>query len=176
MTADDVWSDVDVSDAPLATNGKPVESVWDYPRPPRLEAVAWRILVRHLGVTIVDAPRAVRVLETSQPPAYYVAPEFVDLDRLTVNDHHTFCEWKGTATYADVTVGDVVVPRAAWSYPTPTTDFESIVGWWAFYAQLLDECSVDGELVVPNEGSFYGGWITANVTGPFKGAPGTARW
>jgi len=166
-----------MTDAPVAANGKPVESVWDYPRPPRLELVDWRIVVRHNGVTIVDAPSAVRVLETSQPPAYYVDPAFIDLSRLTVNDdHHTVCEWKGTATYADITVDAVTVPRAAWSYPTPTDAFESVTGWWAFYAQLLDECSVDGERVTPNEGTFYGGWITANVTGPFKGAPGSASW
>ena len=169
-------SNVGVTDAPLAPNGKPLESVWDYPRPPRLERVASRVVVAHRGVTIVDAPEAVRVLETSQPPAYYVSPEHIDLSRLAVNEHHTFCEWKGTATYADVVVDGVTVERAAWSYPTPTDDFTSITGWWAFYAQLLDECSVDGERVTPNEGSFYGGWITSNVTGPFKGAPGTSSW
>ena len=165
-----------MTDAPVAANGKPVESVWDFPRPPRLEPVAWRIVVRHGGVTIVDAPSAVRVLETSQPPAYYVDPVFVDLARLSVSDHHTVCEWKGTATYADVIVDGATVARAAWSYPTPTDAFASIAGWWAFYAQLLDECWVDGERVTPNEGTFYGGWITANVTGPFKGAPGSASW
>jgi uncharacterized protein (DUF427 family) len=162
--------------AEIAVNGKPVESVWDFPRPPRLESVPWRIRVVHGGVTVVDAPAVWRVLETSQPPAYYVAPEYVDLDRLRTNDRRTFCEWKGMAQYADVVAGDAVAPRAAWTYPEPTARFVDIAGHWAFYAQSLDECWVDDERVSPNEGSFYGGWITANVTGPFKGAPGTAHW
>ena len=163
--------------AALAPNGKPVESVWDYPRPPRLERVDWRIRVVHAGVTVVDAPWALRVLETSQPPAYYVAPEHVRLEHLRpVEGRHTYCEWKGVASYADVVVGDVVAPAAAWSYPTPTAPFADIAGYWAFYAQALDECRVDDERVEPNPGSFYGGWITANVTGPFKGAPGTSHW
>jgi uncharacterized protein (DUF427 family) len=160
----------------IAENGKPMESVWDFPRPPRLESVPWRIRVVHGGLTVVDAPEAFRVLETSQPPAYYVAPGHVDLDRLRASDHRTFCEWKGTASYADVVVGDSVATRAAWTYPEPALRFAQIVDHWAFYAQVLDECWVDDERVVPNDGSFYGGWITANVTGPFKGAPGTAHW
>jgi uncharacterized protein (DUF427 family) len=170
--------------AALAPNGKPLESVWDFPRPPRLESVPWRIRVVHAGVTIVDAPSAYRVLETSQPPAYYVAPDHVDLERLRPVDHRTFCEWKGMASYADVVVGDQeqgesaaeVAERAAWTYPETTPPFADIVDHWAFYAQALDECWVDDERVAPNDGSFYGGWITANVTGPFKGAPGTAHW
>ncbi|CAN5525372.1 DUF427 domain-containing protein [soil metagenome] len=160
----------------IAENGKPDESVWDFPRPPRLESVAWRIRVVHGGMTVVDAPEVFRVLETSQPPAYYVAPEHVDLDRLRASDHRTFCEGKGVASYADVVAGDTVAARAAWTYLEPTTRFAEIVDHWAFYAQLLDECWVDDERVAPNDGSFYGGWITANVTGPFKGAPGTAHW
>lgn len=160
----------------IAANGKPVESVWDYPRPPRLEQVPWRIRVVHAGATIVDAPEAYRVLETSQPPAYYVAPEHVALDRLRAGERRTFCEWKGTARYADVVVGDRVAADAAWTYPEVTPTFAPIVDHWAFYAQALDECWVDDERVAPNEGSFYGGWITANVEGPFKGAPGTAHW
>jgi uncharacterized protein (DUF427 family) len=160
----------------FAANGKPVESVWDYPRPPRLEHVEWRIRVVHAGTTIVDAPRAVRVLETSQPPAYYVEPAFVDLAALVPSDRRTFCEWKGVAGYADVAVGDHVVQDAAWSYPDPVDDFAVITACWAFYAQKLDECWIDDERVTSNEGAFYGGWVTANVTGPFKGAPGTLHW
>jgi uncharacterized protein (DUF427 family) len=159
-----------------AANGKPIESVWDFPRPPRLERVAWRIRVRHGGVTIADAPWADRVLETSQAPAYYVAAEFVDHDRLRPNERSTWCEWKGRAVYADVVAGDAVATAAAWTYPEPTRPFAPIAGSWAFYAQAVDECWVDDERVAPNEGSFYGGWITTNVTGPFKGAPGTTHW
>jgi uncharacterized protein (DUF427 family) len=161
----------------VAANGKPVESVWDFPRPPRIETVEWRIRVVHAGLTIVDAPSAVRVLETSQPPAYYVAPEHIRVEHLrAAPQRQTFCEWKGVASYADVVVGESVVEAAAWSYAEPTPPFAVIAGHWGFYAQRLDECWVDDERVVPNPGSFYGGWITANVTGPFKGAPGTAHW
>jgi uncharacterized protein (DUF427 family) len=161
-----------------APNGKPFESVWDFPRPPRLDAVEWRIRVVHDGRPIVDAPGALRVLETSQPPAYYVAAEFVDLDRLKSSARRTMCEWKGVAEYADLIGPDgaVQVEDVAWSYPNPVEAFSRLVGHWAFYAQKVDACWVDDERVAANEGSFYGGWITSNVTGPFKGAPGTLHW
>ena len=160
----------------IAPNGKPVESVWDFPRPPRVELVDWRIRVVHGGEAIVDAPSAVRVLETSQAPAYYVAPEHVRSEWLRPSARRTHCEWKGGATYVDVVVGDRTAPAAAWTYLDPTPRFEQIAGHWAFYAQAVDECWVDDERVDPNDGDFYGGWITANVTGPFKGAPGTMFW
>lgn len=164
----------------IAANGKAIESVWDYPRPPRLERVEWRIRVEHHGAVIVDAPWAIRILETSQAPAYYVDAQFVSSQHVRPSDHRTFCEWKGIATYCDVVVGSgpdqVVVPRAGWSYPEPTGAFAQLAGMWAFYAQAVDGCFVDEERVEPNEGSFYGGWVTANVTGPFKGAPGTMLW
>ncbi len=161
----------------LATNGRPIESVWDYPRPPRVERVDLRIQVIHAGVTVVDAPYARRVLETSQPPAFYVPAEFVDLDLLRPSERRTMCEWKGVAEYADVVVpGLPVVEGAAWTYPQPTPAFADLVQHWAFYAQRLDDCLVAGEKVASNEGGFYGGWITAEVTGPFKGAPGTLHW
>lgn len=160
----------------LAANGKPVESVWDYPRPPILERVDWRIRVVHGGVTIVDAPHAMRVLETSQAPAYYVAAEFVDRGHLVEVPRRSMCEWKGSASYADVVVGDRRVEEAGWTYREPTPRFEPIRDHWAFYAQTLDECWVDDERVDGNEGGFYGGWITANVTGPYKGAAGTMFW
>lgn len=161
----------------LAANGKPVESVWDYPRPPRLERVDWRIRVIHGDAVVVDAPHALRVLETSQPPAYYVPAEFVSMDLLRPSDRRTMCEWKGVAEYVDVEVaGTPLVEGAAWTYPSPTPRFADLVGHWAFYAQRLDRCMVDDEVVESNEGGFYGGWITANVTGPFKGAPGTLHW
>lgn len=160
----------------IAPNGKPVESVWDFPRPPRVERVDWRIRVVQAGTTIVDAPHATRVLETSQAPAYYISPEFVALDRLQHSDRTSGCEWKGMATYASVAVDGSTVADAAWTYRQPTRAFEPIRDHWAFYCQRLDECWVDDELVDPNEGDFYGGWITENVTGPFKGAPGTFGW
>jgi uncharacterized protein (DUF427 family) len=160
----------------IAPNGKPVESVWDFPRPPIVERVDWRIRVVHGGVTIVDAPHAMRVLETSQAPAYYVAPEFVDRSHLVEVPRRSMCEWKGAANYADVVVGERRAQEACWTYRTPTPSFASIRDHWAFYAQTLDECWVDDERVDGNEGSFYGGWITANVTGPYKGAAGTMFW
>ncbi len=159
-----------------AENGKPFESVWDYPRPPRLERVEWRVRVIHGGVTVVDAPHALRVLETSQPPAYYVSAEFIDLEVMVASALRTVCEWKGVAEYADLVVGDAIVREAAWTYPRPTTAFAALANHWAFYAQKADQCFIDDEQVISNEGSFYGGWVTVNVTGPFKGAPGTSHW
>lgn len=160
----------------IAPNGKPVESVWDFPRPPTVERVDWRIRVVHAGATVVDAPFAMRVLETSQAPAYYVADEFVDHDLLVPVGRRSMCEWKGAASYADVAVGDQRVGEVCWTYREPTVRFEPIRDHWAFYAQALDECWVDEERVDGNEGSFYGGWITCNVTGPYKGAAGTMFW
>ncbi len=160
----------------IAPNGKPVESVWDFPRPPELDRVEWRIRVVQGGATVVDAPWAMRVLETSQAPAYYVADEYVDRDLLVPAVRRSMCEWKGSASYADVVVGERRASEACWTYRDPTPRFEPIRDHWAFYAQALDECWVDDELVDPNDGSFYGGWITANVTGPYKGAAGTMFW
>lgn len=165
--------DVKVGRAP---HGKPYESVWDFPRPPAIEPVEWRIRVRHADVTIVDAPRCLRVLETSQPPAYYVDSQFADQTLFTSAERHTSCEWKGVADYVDVHAGSLVVHQSAWTYRNPTDRFASLAGCWAFYAQRFDECWVDNERVTSNEGEFYGGWITESVTGPFKGAPGTLHW
>ena len=173
-----------------AENGKPIESVWDYPRPPRIEAVDHLVQVSHLGVTIARSTACLRVLETSQPPAYYIPSADIVLDLLRPSAGMTYCEWKGPASYADVVVaadagdnqdtgiGDntVAVSDAAWTYPSPTEPFAALADHWAFYAQKLERCTVDGEVVDPNAGSFYGGWITVNVTGPFKGAPGTGHW
>lgn len=160
----------------IAPNGKPVESVWDFERPPTVERVEWRVRVIHAGATIVDAPHAMRVLQTSQAPAYYVAAEFVDLDHLEPVARQSGCEWKGVAAYANVRVGSTSAAEAGWTYRNPTPRFEPIRDHWAFYAQTLDECWVDDERVDPNDGSFYGGWITNNVTGPYKGAAGTMFW
>lgn len=167
----------------VAPNGKLFESVWDFTRPPSLEHVDWRIRVVHAGISIVDAPRAWRVLETSQPPAYYVAPEFVNDSVFVQSTTRTLCEWKGLSTYtsidlASVDTGNSVnpVPDAGWTYRTPAPAFTELANHWAFYAQRFDECWVDDERVAGNEGAFYGGWITNNVTGPFKGGPGTMHW
>jgi uncharacterized protein (DUF427 family) len=160
----------------VAPNAKPYESVWDFPRPPALESVPWRIRVIHNGIDIVDAPEAIRVLETSQPPAYYVDPRYVSMECVRESSRRSMCEWKGPAVYATIDADGAIATDACWSYPKPTARFAAITGFWAFYAQALDECYVDDELVVPNPGSFYGGWMTAQVTGPVKGAPGTLHW
>ena len=150
--------------------------MWDYPRPPRLEPTTSHLVVELGGLTIAESRRAQRVLETSQPPAFYFPPTDVDLDRLRPTTERTFCEWKGQAVYWDVVVGDRTAAQAAWSYPRPTAPFAAIADHLAFYPQRVDACSVDGEQVAANEGGFYGGWITSKVVGPFKGGPGTALW
>jgi uncharacterized protein (DUF427 family) len=152
------------------------ESVWDYPRPPRLEQSDRHVRVVHRGVVVADTRRAWRVLETSQAPGWYLPPADVDPGLLRPNDDRSFCEWKGVARYWDVVVDEVVASGAAWSYPDPTPSFAAIRDHLAFYPDRVDRCEVDGEVVRPMEGGFYGGWITADVVGPFKGAPGTQGW
>ncbi len=160
------------------------ESVWDYPRPPVVVDSAAHVRVVHRGVTVADTRRARRVLETSQPPAWYLPPDDVRTDLLVASRTRSVCEWKGVAAYwtlrlpADPATGApaVEVPDVAWSYPSATGRFAPIAGWIAVYAQKVDACFVDDEQVQPNPGSFYGGWITSAVVGPFKGGPGTAGW
>lgn len=151
------------------------ESVWSYPRPPRLEPVSERLVVRVGPLVIADTTGGYRVLETSHPPGYYLPPGDCDFDRLEKAAGSSFCEWKGTAAYWDVVLDGQVLARAAWSYPHPTGPFEAIRDHLAFYPTVL-ECSVDGERATPQPGGFYGGWITSNVVGPFKGSPGTSGW
>jgi len=152
------------------------ESVWDYPRPPRLEGVAARIRIVFNGKTIVDTTNAKRVLETSHPPVYYIPPEDVDPECLKSATGESWCEWKGSARYFDIEVDDVRAPKAAWYYPRPTPDFQALAGYVAFYAGPMNACYVDDELVRPQPGGFYGGWITTNIVGPFKGGPDTKGW
>lgn len=157
------------------TPGPGQESVWDYPRPPRIEAVPRRVRVEVDGTVVVDAPEAIRILETSHPPTYYVAPSHADPDHLIAAGGGSFCEWKGVASYFDVAVGDRRIEQAAWSYPQPSTSFADLADHLAFYPALVD-CFVDDERVRPQPGRFYGGWITNDVVGPFKGEPGTQFW
>jgi uncharacterized protein (DUF427 family) len=152
------------------------ESVWDYPRPPRLESTSSRLVVEHAGVVVADTRGGLRVLETSQPPAFYLPPHDVVMAHLRPSTHRTFCEWKGQATYFDLIVGDRVAAEAAWTYRRPNPAFAALADHVAFYPQRVDACFVDGERVSANEGGFYGGWITSKVVGPFKGGPGTALW
>jgi len=152
------------------------ESVWDYPRPPRVEPSSRHVVVTVAGQIVADTHRALRVLETSQPPAYYIPPQDVRLDCLRPTGHTTWCEFKGTARHHAITVGGHTVADAAWSYPDPTPGFEAIRDHLAFYPARVEACFVDGERVSAQEGDFYGGWITRDVVGPFKGGPGTAGW
>lgn len=152
------------------------ESVWGYPRPPRAEPTRARVTIEHRGRRLVDTTRAVRLLETSHPPTYYVPPADVLPGLLRRAGGGSVCEWKGQATYWDVVLDDEVVPRAAWSYPAPTPTFAAFKDHLAFYAVPFDRCSVDGEAATPQPGRFYGGWITGRVTGPFKGVPGSEGW
>ena len=152
------------------------ESVWDYPRPPRVEPATNHIRIIHKGVVIADSSAALRVLETSHPPAYYIPETDIRMDLLTPARARTFCEWKGQAHYYDLSINDNVVPGVAWTYPRPNKRYDKLTGHLAFYAQKLDACFVDDEQVKPQEGVFYGGWVTSNITGPFKGAPGTSGW
>lgn len=151
------------------------ENVQNYPRPPALEPVPQRILIRLAGAVVAETTRALRVLETHHAPTYYLPPGDVAASlRLTPGE--TNCEWKGAARYFDVIAGTTTAPRAAWSYAQPTPSFGPLAGYIAFYAGLMDEAWVGDLRVLPQPGSFYGGWITSNLDGRIKGAPGTRHW
>ncbi|MGD9049028.1 MAG: DUF427 domain-containing protein [Anaerolineae bacterium] len=152
------------------------ESVWDYPRPPRVEETARHVQVFFNGEVIADTRRAKRVLETSHPPVYYIPPQDVRMECLTKAGRRTWCEWKGQAGYYSLSVGSRRVEDAAWFYPRPTPGYEAIQGHVAFYPAKMDACYVDGERVQAQPGDFYGGWITSEIVGPFKGGPGTMGW
>lgn len=152
------------------------ESVWDYPRPPRLENSSQHIQVVFNGVVIADTHRAKRVLETSHPPVYYIPPEDVQSQYLTPTPRSTFCEWKGQASYYTITVGDQRADNAAWYYPNPTSAFAPLKNYIALYPSRMEACYVDGEKVAAQPGDFYGGWITSKIVGPFKGGAGTWGW
>lgn len=152
------------------------ESVWDYPRPPRLERVTQTLRIEFGGLVLAETTQAYRVLETSHPPTYYLPPADVSMDYLTATNHRSLCEWKGAAQYWHVKVSHQIAENAAWSYPTPTSNFRAIQDYLSFYANLMDACYVGDERVDPQAGSFYGGWVTSNIVGPFKGGPGTRDW
>ena len=152
------------------------ESVWDYPRPPRLEATPKRIVIVCNGVTFADTRGGYRVLETSHPPVYYLPQADIRMEHLRPAGGGSVCEWKGRAVYFDVVVGERTLSHVAWAYPTPTPAFAPIRDYLAFYAAPMDGCWVDGERVTPQPGEFYGGWITSDIVGPFKGAPGSWGW
>ena len=152
------------------------ESVWAYPRPPALDPSTEHVVVTFAGTTLAESRRAIRVLETSHAPVYYLPPEDVRLELLQPTQRRTVCEFKGSAAYADAVVGGRRSADACWWYPSPTPRFASIAGWIAFYPSRVDRITVDDEVVRPVGGDFYGSWVTARVAGPFKGGPGTQGW
>lgn len=153
------------------------ESVWDYPRPPRLEPFGQHLRVVFNNEVIADTNRGFRVLETSHAPVYYFPPDDVKTDFLRAcSEPGTNCEWKGGAEYADIIVGDRRAERAAWRYPLPHGAFQQVAGFWAFYPRKMDECIVGDERAEAQPGDFYGGWVTKNIAGPFKGEPGSEGW
>jgi uncharacterized protein (DUF427 family) len=152
------------------------ESVWDYPRPPRIERTSKRVRVVFNGVVIAQSNRTLRVLETSHPPVYYIPREDVTMEYLIPTERASFCEWKGSADYFTIRVGDQIAANAAWTYRHPTPDFEATKDYIAFYPSKMDACFVNDEMVEAQPGDFYGGWITKEIVGPFKGSTGTHGW
>jgi uncharacterized protein (DUF427 family) len=166
------------------------ESVWDYPRPPRVEAEDRHVRVVLGGETIAESGRALRVLETASPPAIYVPREDVRAEALSdAPERHTVCEWKGKASYLHAEAGGKRAERVAWHYPEPKEGYEQLAGHLAFYAHRRTGSSslrsedpriyaayLDDEKVTPQPGEYYGGWITEEIEGPFKGGPGSEGW
>lgn len=154
----------------------PEESVWDYPRPARCEPFDGVIVIEHEGELIARSQAAYRVIETSHPPTYYMPRSDVMLSVLHPNERTTLCEWKGRASYYDMVIGGALVKDVAWAYFDPTPGFAPMEGYLAFYPSKLDACYINGEKIQPQEGDFYGGWVTSNLKGPFKGGAGTMGW
>lgn len=152
------------------------ESVWDYPRPPRIEQVPARVRVEFGGRVIAETVKALRVCETSSPPGYYIPPSDVDVSCLSLGERTSFCEWKGVARYWAVQTSDRVAKDSAWSYPDPDAGFEAIQNYFAFYPRRMDACYVGHDRAAPQPGFYYGGWVTPNLVGPFKGIPGSEAW
>jgi len=163
-----------MSPTPLPV-GPGQESVWDYPRPPRVEPTAELVVVTLDGHPVATTTHAVRVLETSHPPVYYLPLDDFEPGVLEPAAGSSVCEFKGVAGYVSVRAGGHELPRVGWTYPAPLPGYEILADRVALYAGDLT-CTVDGELVEPQAGGFYGGWITTRVVGPFKGSPGSRGW
>jgi uncharacterized protein (DUF427 family) len=164
------------NDVTPVTPGPGQESVWDYPRPPRVEATTDRIRIRFGGETIADTTDAVRVLETSHPPVYYLPRSAFPEGTLDKAAGASFCEFKGAAKYVTLRGGLARAESAGWYYPNPSPGYELLTDRVAVYPSAMDSCEVNGEIVGAQAGDFYGGWITSRVVGPFKGEPGTMGW
>ncbi|MFJ1709350.1 DUF427 domain-containing protein [Kitasatospora sp. NPDC088346] len=161
----------------MTEEDRAAERVWDYPRPPEVRAAPGRLVeVWFGGRPVASTRRAVRVLETSHPPVYYLPAGDVVSELLVPAGGASLCEWKGRARYWDLEVGPHRARHAAWSYPEPLPGYRELRDMVAFYPGRVDRCTVDGETVRAQDGDFYGGWITREITGPFKGGPGTSGW
>jgi len=164
--------------------GQGQESVWDFPRPAIWQDCSKSVRVEFAGQIIAQTTRSRRVLETSHPPTYYIPPDDIHVEYCVLNAKQSYCEWKGQASYFDITVAQEVdgkkierlAKNAAWFYSNPTRSFQGIKSYVAFYAHLMDSCFVDDEKVDAQAGSFYGGWVTKDIVGPIKGGPGTFGW
>ena len=153
------------------------ESVWDYPRPPRAERVPRRAELWHGGTLVAASDDLVRVLETSHPPTWYLPRTAFTDGVLVPGEHRTFCEWKGVAHYCDVRVPGVPpLTDVAWWYPRPDARYPELTDRVAVYVAPFERITLDGETVRPQPGGFYGGWVTDEVVGPFKGGPGSRGW
>ncbi|HUR94200.1 MAG TPA: DUF427 domain-containing protein [Gemmatimonadales bacterium] len=173
----DRWRDLVRTRPPdIVRPGPGQESVWDYPRPPRVDRVIERVRVEFEGRRLADTVKALRVCETSSPPAYYIPQADIEMRYLEPTDRSSFCEWKGEASYWSVNVGSREVKDAAWSYSQPDPGFEAIRDHIAFYPRRMDACWVGEARVLPQPGFFYGGWVTPELVGPFKGVPGSQGW
>ncbi len=155
---------------------KDKESVWDYPRPPRVEVYQNLVEINHSGYNLAKSNRSCRVLETSHPPVFYIPQEDIMMELMQKTKRTSMCEFKGMAVYFDLVTDKEKIENVAWCYESPRKGFESIKDFLAFYPSKVEACYVDGERVTAQEGDFYGGWITSNLEGPFKGAPGTWGW
>ena len=151
------------------------ESVWDYPRPPRIDKDDRLIIVKFKENLIAQSNRTVRILETASPPVFYIPPEDVNAEYLEKQEMESICEWKGLATYWAIIIDGIKINNAGWSYPKPFSGYEQIKDYISFYPSKLD-CFVGDEQAKPQPGGFYGGWVTSEIIGPYKGEPGTSWW
>lgn len=152
------------------------ESVWNYPRPPKLERIHKQMRVEFGGMVLAETTQGFRLLETGIPPVYYFPSTDVRIAYLMLSPRQTVCEWKGIARYWSIKIGKRVALDAAWSYPYPREEYEAIGNFLAFYPGKVDACYVGKQKVMAQPGEFYGGWITPKILGPFKGEPGTEFW
>jgi len=170
------WSRHGRTPESIVEPGPGQRSVWRFPRPPAAERVLERVTVEFGGALVADTRGAIRICETASPPTYYLPDADVHRERLRPGAGSSMCEWKGSAVYYDVCVGERVAAQAAWSYPSPFPEYGFLEGHIAFYASRVDRCTVAGDAVTPQAGAFYAGWITPELAGPFKGGPGSEGW